>query len=175
VRVNRLGSGVLLCGLLALTCAHASPAQRRAQEDGTYRVDCGLSLARCLASIEEVCGQGYDIVQGREDRVLSGPQEPNEPRLTSVVVARCRTASSLWGGSEKPSPPAASGGAAPPVSSRSCTPGATQACFGPGACHGGQQCLADGMSFGPCDCGTAAPAAPAVSPAAPDGGAAPPR
>ena len=32
-------------------------------------------------------------------------------------------------------------------------PGATQTCVGPGACRGGQQCLADGTAFGPCDCG----------------------
>ena len=41
--------------------------------------------------------------------------------------------------------------------------------------RGGQQCLADGMAFGPCDCGRAAPAEPAVSPPPPDTGAATPR
>lgn len=35
----------------------------------------------------------------------------------------------------------------------SCTPGATQACLGPGACEGAQMCLADGSGFGACDCG----------------------
>lgn len=34
----------------------------------------------------------------------------------------------------------------------SCTPGSTQACVGPGACAGGQACLA-GSGWGPCDCG----------------------
>ena len=164
---------LLLCGTLTLACRHTAGIERRAQDDGSYRADCRYPLARCLTAIEEVCASGYDVVQARENRILAGPQEPNEPTVTSEVVARCRTTSSLWGGSEKPRPPTASGGAAaPPVSARSCTPGATQACVGPAACQGGQQCLADGMAFGPCDCGGAAPAAP---PAPPDTGAATPR
>jgi len=175
--VNRLCHALLLllCGTLTLACRHTVGIERRAQDDGSYLAECRYPLARCLTAIEEVCGSGYDVVRAREDRVLAGPQEPNEPKVTSVVVARCRTNSSLWGGSEKPSQPAAFGGAAPPVSARSCTPGASQACVGPAACQGGQQCLADGMSFGPCDCGGVAPAPPAVSPAAPDAGAATPR
>lgn len=35
-----------------------------------------------------------------------------------------------------------------------CEPGATQACWGPGACKGGQSCLEDGSGWGACDCGT---------------------
>lgn len=176
MRVNRLDRGILLGGLLALACTHTSGVERRAQDDGSYLVDCRQPLTQCLVSIEQVCRSGYEIVRGREDRTLSGPQEPNEPVIISQVVARCRSSSSLFGGAEKPSPPAPSGGAAAAaVPSRSCTPGATQACVGPAACHGGQQCLADGMAFGPCDCGGAAPAAPAVSPAAADPGATTPR
>jgi len=41
----------------------------------------------------------------------------------------------------------------PAVGSRACTPGASQACVGPGACQGGQVCTADGTGYGPCDCG----------------------
>jgi len=37
-----------------------------------------------------------------------------------------------------------------------CTPGATQHCFGPGACEGGQRCLLDGSGWGECDCGPGA-------------------
>jgi hypothetical protein len=35
-----------------------------------------------------------------------------------------------------------------------CSPGATQLCFGPGACEGAQVCNDDGMAFGECDCGS---------------------
>ena len=34
-----------------------------------------------------------------------------------------------------------------------CTPGATQVCYGPGACEGAQRCELHGLSWGPCDCG----------------------
>lgn len=37
----------------------------------------------------------------------------------------------------------------------SCMPNATQLCYGPGGCRGGQSCAADGQSFTPCDCGPA--------------------
>ena len=44
MRVNRLGRGALLCGLLngllLAGCAHSSRVQRQAQPDGSYRVDC---------------------------------------------------------------------------------------------------------------------------------------
>src|SRR5260370_7170510 len=53
------------------------------------------------------------------------------------------------GGGE--SPKTGTGGSA----GGSCVPGSTQACFGPGACRGGQQCLPDRSGWGPCDCGAA--------------------
>lgn len=37
-----------------------------------------------------------------------------------------------------------------------CIPGATQLCYGPGACRGAQQCLPDGVSYSVCDCGAVA-------------------
>jgi hypothetical protein len=48
--------------------------------------------------------------------------------------------------------------AEPPAPARSCVPGSTQRCVGPGACDGGQVCSPDGMSFGSCDCGPGAKA-----------------
>lgn len=38
---------------------------------------------------------------------------------------------------------------------KACNVGDTRPCVGPGACQGGQSCIADGSGFGPCDCGTA--------------------
>lgn len=34
-----------------------------------------------------------------------------------------------------------------------CIPNATQLCYGPAGCHGGQRCADDGKTFTPCDCG----------------------
>ncbi len=53
--------------------------------------------------------------------------------LASFLVVHC-------GGDEEPAP--------------ACTPGATIACLGPGACDGAQMCLADGSAYNQCDCGT---------------------
>jgi hypothetical protein len=36
---------------------------------------------------------------------------------------------------------------------RVCSPGATQVCVGPGACSGGQVCVADGSRWAACECG----------------------
>jgi hypothetical protein len=50
-----------------------------------------------------------------------------------------------------------------------CIPGETQPCFGPGACAGGQSCLADGSGYGACEC---APAESTPATAEEDGGCA---
>jgi hypothetical protein len=141
-----------------------SPIEPRKQEDGSYRVDCKQPLARCLAGFERPCPQGYEIVSARENRQFYGPDAYNQPVVDSEAVARCRKP-----GQPAAAPPAsASAGATPRSTSSSvCVPGATQTCVGPGACRGGQQCLADGAAFGPCDCGTGTAASPAP-PAAPD-------
>jgi len=55
----------------------------------------------------------------------------------------------------QPVGPAPSGmvSAPPEAPARTCAPGSTQFCYGPGACQGAQQCLADGSAWGFCDCG----------------------
>lgn len=35
-----------------------------------------------------------------------------------------------------------------------CVPGMSQSCYGPGACLGGQMCLADGSGYSTCNCGS---------------------
>lgn len=49
----------------------------------------------------------------------------------------------------------ASADEAPSAPTTVCTPGATQACTGPGGCGGGQFCVDDGSKFSACDCGSA--------------------
>jgi hypothetical protein len=168
--VNRLGRGALLCGLLIAACGHIRGYQAQPQPDGGYRVDCRDRLTRCLTAMEEVCLQGYEIVQAHEEVRYVGPREFNEPNVSSFVIARCRTQEAVFGGKTRPAPGTPAPGAAPggppsaapvPPTPRSCFPGATQTCVGPGACKGGQLCLPDGAAFGPCECGgTAAPPQP---------------
>ena len=157
--------------LLALACSHMSRIEPQKQSDGSYRVDCKEPLARCLTALEGACPQGYEVLHAHENRQLYGPDAYNQPVVTSNAVARCR----------KPGQPVAetaasgSAGASPRPSAQACVPGATQACVGPGACRGGQQCLADGAAFGPCDCGATTPAAPAPPAPAPDAGVTAPK
>jgi hypothetical protein len=108
-------------------------------------------------------------VRAHQDVHVAGPRELTEPTVSGEAVARCRQERAVFGGAQKAAEQpaseapasAAAGAAVPPAaaSSRSCFPGVTQACTGPGACKGGQQCLPNGTAFGPCDCG-GGPAAP---------------
>jgi hypothetical protein len=166
----------LLAVFVAAACASSSGIERKAQPDGSYRVDCRQPLTRCLTAIEEVCGAGYSVVQAREERRYLGPREINAPYVSSVVVARCGAqGGATTASTSEPAPAAASSGGEPsgpsPSTRGGCFPGATQACVGAGACRGGQQCLADGTAFGPCDCGgpavPTAPLTPAPAPALP--------
>jgi hypothetical protein len=70
-------------------------------------------------------------------------------------------------GSSAPASLPAPAPASPPRSV--CRPGETQRCVGPGACEGGQACLADGSGFGICDCGDSKAGA-IRNEVAPDGG-----
>jgi hypothetical protein len=158
--------------MLASACAHTPSSEPQKQQDGSYRIDCKEPLARCLMAIEKVCGQGYELLHAQEDRRFYGPDAYNQAVVTSEAIARCR----------KPGQPKADAAASAPAAvtpkpiAQACVPGATQACVGPGACRGGQQCLPDGTAFGPCDCGPGTPAtttAPAPAPAADAGGARP--
>lgn len=57
-----------------------------------------------------------------------------------------------------PARPGSTGSATPPSAPKErCTPGATQACLGPGACQGAQACRDDASGFLPCDCGAPSP------------------
>ena len=62
-------------------------------------------------------------------------------------------------------------------SANTCTPNEARPCVGPGACNGTQVCAADGLSLGPCVCGSGGSggdggAAPGGGGAVPGGGGA---
>jgi hypothetical protein len=149
--------------MLISACAHTSSSEPKKEQDGSYRIDCKASLARCLIAIEKVCGQGYELIHAQEDRRFYGPDAYNQAIVTSEAIARCR----------KPDQPKVEAAASAPAAApqrpvgQQCVPGATQACVGPGACRGGQQCLPDGTAFGPCDCGPGTPATPTTPVAGP--------
>ena len=172
-RLARAALGLVLVS----ACGHTGGVERHAEADGTYRIDCRQPLERCLGSLEEVCSQGYEILRAREQKRFYGPNEINEPSLTSYAVARCTSPTSLFGHSDKgggnqaESPTSRSVAGAPasaePIERKNCVPGASQACVGPGGCRGGQRCLHDGSAFAECDCGGPPSISPPPSPAPP--------
>jgi hypothetical protein len=159
-------------GLLSLSCAATPAFTSQHLADGSYQLQCTTALSSCLERVDEVCrGTPYDVVTGHDHRrstdITVGTAK-TEVRSSEAII-RCTRNKPLFGGNAEPSSAPASGSetapvpAAPPEQARACIPGATQACVGIGACSGGQACIADGSGFGPCDCGSPAPA-PAADP-----------
>jgi hypothetical protein len=149
--VNKISVEALVFALLTAGCANTSGVERRTLGDGSQRLSCRTPLTRCLAVMDEVCPRGYEILRARQQVDVAGPMDISPPSITTEVDARC------LGGVPPPTASAALPAPTPAQATPRCVPGATQACVGAGACRGGQQCLADGAAFGPCDCGTSDP------------------
>jgi hypothetical protein len=176
--MSRLGLGLIFAlGALAgaAGCGHRQNVVAKRLSNGTIHLRCAnLRLAECLDEVENLCDRHkFVVVRAFDARDLKGVVPVQTLVYDSEAYVRCE-ATWQWDGTNKalvseptaipPAPAAASAPAAPP---RVCTPGATQACVGPGACAGGQVCKPDGSGFGPCDCGPAKAAPAAPPPAAP--------
>lgn len=200
MRVARLLSTGLLAALTGCSAVRQLP-------NGAYRVQCQDHLDECRQEARNHClGRGgVEEVSSRELDKLYGTEGHERGVLVSEVVFYCgdnaprppiplpprpsATASAVSDASAGPSvDPGLIAPATPAPAGwrkRICIPGSTQTCVGPGACVGGQVCEADGLAWGPCDCGpapagTTAPAtlgapaaASAPAPAAPPPGAQP--
>jgi hypothetical protein len=147
----------------------ASPnVERLPLADGTWLVKCKFALEQCVKEVEKLCPDPtYQITRGSSVRRLYGVEPGKTEIRTSELTVTCGRDAV-----EEAQKQAMSGDAGAPdgaaTSSRACTPGATQQCFGPGACQGAQACRADGAGFLPCDCGQAK--APPTSTPIPDAG-----
>lgn len=123
-------------------------------DDGTFTITCRDSLPRCLERAEETChGSRYEVLNAVDTHDYYGPGDvtlQTETR-TSTALVRCGPHGRPLFTNAAPKP-------APPPPPRACVPGSTQPCVGPGACRGGQACVADGSGFGTCVC--APPLAP---------------
>jgi len=163
---------VAFCFLALAGCATARvSAERRA--DGTEHLRCRMALPACLVEAERLCqGRHYFVLRAVDEHDYRGGSQFRTDTRTSEAIVRCGPAMAWPLGVDPTALPAetAAPGAAPmaptraPAPSappRACVPGSTQGCVGPGACRGGQSCLADATGFGPCDCGAGpAPAQP---------------
>jgi hypothetical protein len=149
-------------GLLSLSCATTPAFTSERLPDGSYQLQCKMTLPSCLDRVDEVCdGTPYEVLSAHDHRkpidiMVGGYQK--EARSSDAIV-RCTKGKPLFGPGSEPTPPPAPIAAPPPLPPRVCIPGATQACVGLGGCSGGQACVADGSGFGPCNCSVTSPAA----------------
>jgi len=198
-RPMRLASTLLPVLLFFGALVGCTKTKVTAGPDGLLRLDCARGMKDCVAQAEKYCNVqkkdgGYVILSGTSRKVLMGSENSQYRTAAEVAQLEVQCGSDslpITGAGEEPDyplfklpprtdaaevPSAEAAATAAPVAgaapaSVACTKGSTQACIGPGACHGGQVCLADGSGYGPCDCGPSqtppASAAPGLSPSAP--------
>ena len=157
---------LLLCGVVLACAASSGGIQSQRLPDGTIHLTCQTSLQKCLDGANQLCkGNSYDILRARDQRDRLGGElgQSNVEVRSSEALVRCAGTKEpppsppapepTW---KLPPPASAPPAPLPPAApERSCVPGATQSCVGPGACQGGQACLPSGEGFAPCDCGPA--------------------
>jgi hypothetical protein len=135
-----------------------------------YQIQCVGTIESCRDKSLEVCAGSYttvettgSVVEPKRVTTAPGPSTtgPRYRRLKWVgkmVIAcgqpppRADVAEQVDAHSATPAP-----ATAPSTPKNVCTPGATQACLGPGACRGAQACTSDGRGYGVCDCGSLTP------------------
>jgi hypothetical protein len=171
--------GALLAFVQAAGCATSAHGFRLnpEQEPEQYRVTCKKRFYYCEVQAKELCEGEYSEL-GRlsnlpemplvkdADVSSTGPGEGVGYWQGEITIQCGRTLPNVPLVRNEPNPTAPSSVAVEVAEPRVCVPGATQQCFGPGACKGAQACLASGEGFGPCDCGTgpSTPVAPAEPP-----------
>lgn len=166
---------VVLLSLSALAGCSRPAVNAQRLPDGTRELKCELPLWQCVRAVDDYCkGNSYELLYAIDKQQLLGSQASMVESHTSELVVRCQTQHVRLKGPLVETPPAvvqtASAPSPAPVSAPApkaalaCVPGSTQTCVGPGACAGGQACLADGSGFGACDCGGSTP--PSAPPAA---------
>jgi hypothetical protein len=151
---------IISFGLLAastVTGCAASDFEQRKLKDGSYEFTCQLSMDECMRRVQDRCDhQRFRILEGTsETRLRDAP-----PFEKSYHTSRLRLQCTSDGADVLLS--VDSGGAAAPKTS--CSAGETRTCVGPGACKGGQSCLADGSGFSACDCGVSSAPPPSAAP-----------
>jgi hypothetical protein len=162
----------LLCGVLSLACSRGSGGPAR-QADGGYQIACKAPLTDCLLQAERTCkADGYTVTVARDLHEMLGSatgqsQVAVQKSDATFYCGKLATASERpmielkrerpLAGAKSHEEPATAPSAPPPAPPRTCVPGATQSCVGPGGCSGGQACADDGTHFYPCDCGNPAP------------------
>jgi hypothetical protein len=155
-----------LLGVTWLVACAGPEFQQQRLQDGSLKITCELTMDECVQRAQDLCqNKRFRILDGQSETRLRDAPPFERAYHTSRLHLKCTNdgADPLLSLS-----PAASSSAAPTVPSPpplACTIGETRTCVGPGACQGGQACLADRTGFGACDCGPAAPSPVPVAPA----------
>lgn len=131
--------------------------------NGSHVITCGNGMAVCVSKADKICGEdGYTILEGVSRNKLLGGESSSYRARSEVGELTVRCGLPEEGEEEDPvvyklpertDEPIVVEEATLPAAGSVCTPGATLACVGPGACQGGQVCLESGSGYGPCDCG----------------------
>lgn len=164
-QLSRLGARALLVATVALAACAGPRVTIEKRDDGILHLKCPTTLSECLEQASIACNRGkYAVLRAIDDPdIKAGMALTATLYPGSEAYVRCGSAHSLGAENkqllEQPLCPAPAAAPPPAPPSRSCVPGSTQACVGPGGCHGGQSCDADGSRYAPCDCGPS-PAAP---------------
>jgi hypothetical protein len=144
-----------LVGLVALAgCSRGAEAPAQ-QPDGGYRLSCVGPLTECLERAEKLCkDEGYSVMGQDTHEMLGHEQGQSQVEVRkSEATVYCGKPKAERSFVETKRDKLVS--ASPPpekAAPLACVPGSTQACIGPGACHGGQACAPDGSRFEACDC-----------------------
>jgi hypothetical protein len=170
VRTLALVGSALLALSVVAGCSRPG-VRMQSLADGTRELECQVPLWKCLQHVDDYCkGASYEVLYALDKQQVFGSQQSTIEARTSEAVIRCQGQHVKLTGPVDPPPAAAAPTSTPPVATTSkapalaCVPGATQACVGPGACSGGQACLADGSGFAACDCGATTPPTPQSAP-----------
>jgi hypothetical protein len=173
VRLQQLVSKHCLLPVAVLVSGCGGIQQATRLEDGSWKIQCAQQMEACVRQAARVCGKrDYEILGGgKETKVFGGVTGEQAAAQRHSLVVRCdgqpRSVPKALLDDESANqerPPAAAPSDTPPGESKAqnvpqsraeqvCAPGATQQCFGPGACRGGQGCKDDGSGYLPCDCG----------------------
>jgi hypothetical protein len=146
--------------LLLVACG-ASDVQSKRLKDGSWSFTCELPMDACVREVQGKCpNQRFRILEGAsETRLRDAPPYETTHHTSRLHLVCTNDGATVLFSVDDPKP--AQG---PKTGAPSCTRGVTRECVGPGACKGGQACLADGTGFGACDCGPVTSSPPPVPP-----------
>src|SRR5262245_53389636 len=106
MQTSLAAAGLAALSLLGGCASMWSSGTTERLPDGTYRLECKSSLARCLERAEDAChGARYQVLRAADERDYYGPEEAKSEVRSSSATIRCGSMGRpLFGGSDEPAP-----------------------------------------------------------------------